>query len=120
MPNIYKMPKNLEPEASHGLSMEQCQPIVVTALVVDYSEEKTENCSMDEEGGKHRNTFSGNKYLMFLYERDGEKYHSRETFKIGDIVPEIGQWVRGVVVTNQWGSTKFVTTHLLSKPKKVR
>ena len=119
--SIYKIPTQLVAETSHGLSLGDCQsPLVVTARVVRYSDDKVEERSLDEDGGNHGYVVKGEARLTFWYEHNGQEYYSRETFTSGDVIPKLGQWVQGVVTMNQWGSTKFVTTHLLVKPKKVK
>lgn len=124
-----KKPKLVQ-ESEHGLSMKTCKPEVVYARVISvYSKIRRDSKLMKDEDGEdlettHDYDSTSEQEIKFLVEVDGEEFHAKEKFIAGDVIPKLGQWVRGIVVWNQWGSTRFVTTHLMKEPdeksKKVR
>ena len=116
----YKAPRNLVPQYTHGLPLEECRPTVVTARVIGYAEDKTTCVKLALDGGKDYSSWEKERRLTFWFKHQDKEYTSEESFQCGDVIPEIGQWVRGVVVINQWGSSKFTTTHLLKSASKTK
>jgi len=105
-----KIPK-LVPEKDHGKPIDVCNPIVVMARVIRIDSKAYSIETIN------RSTYqtTGSKTVTVEYEIDKERYVSTEVFEVGEVAPELGQWVRGVVVPNQWFSLHFVTTHMMKK-----
>ena len=108
-----KKPKklNLVPEKEHGKPMSACDPIVVMARVIEVRTESYRLESIMQRPYQH----DGTKNVTVEFEIDGETYCAKERFEVGQVAPVLGQWVRGVVVPNQWFSLHFVTTHLMKR-----
>jgi hypothetical protein len=110
-----KFTDKLVEQSKGGIPLDQCQPSIVFARVI----------SIDSHGSK-RQSISGTtdwesfdkKIITFEIENDGNSVLVRQTFGIGDIVPELGQWVRGIAVQCQWFGRYFITTHLMKLDEK--
>lgn len=51
--------------------------------------------------------------VTFLVIIEKQSYRVKQKFNLGDVYPKLGQYVRGVMVLNQFGSYQFVMTHRL-------
>jgi len=96
------------PEKPHGLSVNNCMPQVVMARVV-----RIDKINHSMESLEHRPDETTRRSTVYF--RWGDGYLAKQEFSIGDVVPVLGQYVRGVAVCNQWGSYHFIVTHLLKR-----
>lgn len=99
-----------ELETNGGIPTHRCKPqvVVARAIRIDSQEHKTE--SVDSQNHVRVNE---QEITFRMIDDDGLNYIAKQTFAIGDVKPQLGQYVRGVVVLNQWGSYDFLMTHLL-------
>lgn len=102
--------KKLVPEKDHGLPISKCKPYVVMARATKIHSDvyRTESLRRNESSDS-----VSTKRVQFYFEIKGQEFCASEEFRVGDVTPNLGQWVRGVAVFNQWGSIKFTTTHLM-------
>lgn len=100
----------LVPSSDGGVPIEECDPVVVIARVVEIRTKSQKVESIDK---SHQWENITEQFITFEYQKDGCSHFFHQTFQPGDVIPVMGQYVRGVVVGTQWFSSKFVVTHLL-------
>jgi hypothetical protein len=108
-----KFTDTLVPEKEHGIPIKDCQPFVVFARAIEI---QSDVCEIKKIQKNYDHKFTGEQRVTFEIESEGVTYRAKQTFHTGDVVPELGQWVRGVMVQCQWFSSHFIMTHL-TKPK---
>lgn len=108
-----KLPKNLTLANDCGLKISSCQPREIYAKVVHIRQTVIRN--IDDEDPTYEHIES--QYITFQYPVKDKKYHVAQRFNVGDVTPVMGQWVRGIVTYNQWGTEVFTTTHLMKEMK---
>lgn len=118
MYNLRK-PKDLSPIIETSLKMEDCVPEIIFAKVTEIIEtDMYRRTRLEYDGSIDKlDPSPGKVNVRFSYEIGDRQFYVRETFEIGEVLPKLGQWVRGVLVRNQWGSYHFITTHVLKSQK---
>ena len=103
----------LVPEKNYGTSIEDSKPVEVIARAVRIVTQKRDIQSLLFRPDTHDDGYEVTFEYVLGEGKNRQLMRYTQSLGTGDVIPELGQYVRGIHVECQWGATRFVMTHKL-------